>query len=242
MKIYEVTLIQRVTFQIDFYTEPKPKERVYMATKFENTIEYEKWLKTKQTADIHPSMVQAFTELACKWRNRAFFTSDEWKEGIFIPSENIEIKADYSKCTYTTEHGWYPKPISYGFLKTNDEHETQLIKSTTNCPTCGSEVLVVGKTTHHYVPIHRSLDEIKKELVFPEAGNEQEGFIIKGSAGTETFDSGEDIVFKANLPKNGINKEEIETLKDQLFKLANKFAGDEYGHIAVMLHGVHNKI
>jgi len=30
--------------------------------------------------------------------------------------------------------------------------------------------------------------------------------------------------------------------KDKLFDLANEFAGDEFGHIAVKLHAIHNTI
>jgi hypothetical protein len=38
------------------------------------------------------------------------------------------------------------------------------------------------------------------------------------------------------------DKETINDLKAQLFALANKFAGDEYGHVAVQLHQIHNSI
>ncbi len=46
------------------------------------------------------------------------------------------------------------------------KEESITIKSITNCPTCGVEVKVVGKTTHHYVPVLSSLEREKFELAF----------------------------------------------------------------------------
>lgn len=66
-----------------------------------------------------------------------------------------------------TEKGWN----RICFLTVLKSNNTEAVKSVTNCPTCGSEVMVEGTTTHHYVPIRNP----KFKYVGECKGNNDEG-------------------------------------------------------------------
>ncbi len=118
MKIFEPVLIQRNKLCLDFYNEEKPYTNHYATL--------EAWKSKKQTVEVDPSQENEFKSYAYRcWFKKPesretdfIFTHFEncLKAGVSIPNDEIEVKADYSKSTFTTETGWVPKPICYAWL------------------------------------------------------------------------------------------------------------------------------
>ncbi len=153
-------------YWLRYWTEEKPKEGNYVNSdnkkqeylRWDYVIHLRIWERSFQEVKIHPSQVEAFTNLAKQ--SRYYENNIKSDNGVFLPSDsNIEIRTEskpHKECILCD------CKTLYAFLSTskiNYMHVegTKILPSTTttNCPTCGSEVFVesADEGTSFYAPL-----------------------------------------------------------------------------------------